>query len=156
MFSSSVESIDKLRLLGFPIVFERIQVNAGGAALNSFRSPRIFYNTPNKSSLHADASDWLPLWERFGFVLYAFDVHRNYYLIFDYSCQEMEIVAHTYQQYVTYVLLHVAENGGWDELDELATLFDYRYLEKLKSAFEAETDLDFETYCSQVVSEIEG
>ncbi len=156
MSSNSTDYAAKLRELRFPSIFQLIQLGEKlPKVMRTFRTPKIFSSETDKHAIDPNASDWLPLWERMGNVLYAYDVRHHHFLLVDYSTRETEIVAQNYQQFITYVLLHVAESGGWDELDELSELFEYKHLEKLKQRFSEETDLEFEEFCAQVVGSID-
>jgi hypothetical protein len=140
------ESQAELKRMGFPDIFERITHRDIPIALVGTCEPvKHYYELlPELSKKLPACQDYIPLWETNLEAVVAYDSQRDNFVRYYYGRNSVEALGTTYQQFLSAILLELVDSGIWDELDELARLFDYKYVEKLRTFVESCDDNDFE------------
>jgi hypothetical protein len=97
---------------------------------------------------------YVPLWETNLEEVVAFDSNHHSFVRYYYGNDSDELIGTTYQQFLSAVLLELIASGVWDELDELAQIFGYKHVERLRAFSELNHEEDFEEMIRHFVSSI--
>ncbi len=125
MITKPQDAVIKLNELGFPPVFEQIQLGTSSEFLqDNCAPPRKFY----RFGINSEFPHWLPLWEFDGEELFVFDSQDRVYLRFEYSARKRTVIAHNYQQLITFFFVELILAGLEEEIAELSDAFQYKHL----------------------------
>jgi hypothetical protein len=148
MITTQNEALTELKRLGFPDIFERItRRDVPKALVHACEPVELYYEfLPDLYASLPASQNYLPLWETNGESLVAYDTIRNTfirrYYEDGYEDEANELLGTTYQQFVSAFFLELIDWGRLDELDELAPLFEYKHLDKLRAFAESSNDYE--------------
>lgn len=156
MIMNSEDARSELDRMGLPPIFERIIRRDIPIALAGTCEPvRRYYDLlPQLATILPSCNNYVPLWESNLEEVVAYDSIRDSYVRYFYGNESDEILGATYQQFLSAILLELVDSGIWDELDDLAMLFDYRHVDKLRTFVQACGDDDYEHLSKEFVSSI--
>ena len=146
MINNPDEARAERRRMGLPHVFDRITHRDISIALVGSCEPvkRYYELLPDLAKRLPACHDYIPLWETNLEAVVAYDSNRELFVRYYYGSESDEPLGATYQQFLSAVLLELIDSGIWDELDELARLFDYKHVARLRTFVESCGDDDFE------------
>jgi hypothetical protein len=156
MIQTPDEARAELKRLGLPDIFERITHRDIPMALVGTCEPvkRYYQLLPELAKKLPACQAYVPLWETNLEAVVAYDSDHHTFVRYYYGSDSDELIGTTYQQFLSAVLLELVDSGVWDELDELARLFRYKYVEKLRSFIDSCDDSNFEASNRNFVSSI--
>ena len=146
MISNPNEARAELKRVGLPHIFERITQRDIPIALIGTCEPvnRYYELLPDLAERIPACHHYIALWETNLETVVAYDLNRDLFVRYYYGSESDEPLGATYQQFISAVLLELVDSGIWEELDELARLFDYTHVAKLRAFVESCGDDDFE------------
>jgi len=132
--------------MGLPHIFDRITHRDIPIALVGACEPvkRYYELLPDLAKRLPACHDYIPLWETNLEAVVAYDSNRELFVRYYYGSESDERLGATYQQFLSAVLLELIDSGIWGELNELARLFDYKHVAKLRTFVESCGDDDLE------------
>ena len=156
MIQTPDEARAELKRLGLPDIFERITHRDIPMALVGTCEPvKLYYQLlPELAKKLPACQAYVPLWETNLEEVVAYDSNHHTFVRYYYGSDSDELIGTTYQQFLSAVLLELIASGIWNELDELARLFDYKHLERLRSFSVLNHEKAFEEMIRSFVSSI--
>lgn len=134
MITNREQAIEAITRIGLPAIFHDIYSGSTtGSMAGGFRHPSAYF--AYVALYPGEISDsWVPLWDSYGSPVYIFDSDERQYLSWWFEEDPYpEVVATNYQQFVTVTLFKLLDGGmSTDELEDLASRFQYEHLSRLK------------------------
>ena len=146
MISNANEARAAIGRIGLPAIFQKITHRSTPIALVGTCEPVNVYYTLLRELVERIplCQNYIPLWETNLEAVVAYDSSRNIFVRYYYGSESDEILGKTYQQFLSTILLELVDSGVWDELDELARLFEYKHVDRLRVFVESCDNDNFE------------
>lgn len=147
MIESAENALSEIEKRGiFPAIFRQIyQGHIPLELVGSCAPPRQYFELAQDNVLLLpSAKNWLPLWESNSEEIVAFDIANENYIRHYYGTTDVETLGKSYQQFVSTFLLELVDSGIWNELDEVAEMFEYKHTDKLRRFVDSREGLNWQ------------
>ena len=156
MIETADVAILEIEKRGYPAIFRQLYDGRIPLELvGSCATPKRYFKiVRDLASVVPTAENWLPLWESNLEAIVAFYTANEIYVRHYYGTDEVETLGESYQQLVSAFFLELVDSGVWDELDDIAALFQYKHTDELREFVGSCDDSNFEESNRQFVSSI--
>ncbi len=145
MITSREEAIENIRALGLPQVFLDIWSGEPPKPLKgTCVEPKTYFKVATGLPERVEGTDnLLPLWETDLIQLVAMDLSENLFIRYYYGDKSFAVLGESYQKFIATFFFELIDSGLWDELDQLAEVFGFKYLDQLKECAESTSDENY-------------
>ena len=156
MIETADAALQEIEKRSYPVIFRQLYEGQIPLELVGSCAPpkRYFQFASDLRSVVPESENWLPLWESNLEAIVALDTENNTYVRHYYGSGEVETLGNTYQQFLSAFFLELVDSGIWDELDDVAALFGYKYTSELREFVDSCDDSDFEESNRKFVNSI--
>ena len=135
---------EEVQKLGLPAVFTQVWEGKIPDVLDhDWRKPYVYFEFREEIEESCPRlKRCVPLWECNGDHIYAYDPSNGEYVLYYYEdLDSMEVLADNYQGFAAAYLVDSVFAGD-ENLDEIASILEFKYLDRVKKWAEIESTLD--------------